>query len=108
MSDKIIHWRIAKVAKEIAATCYEELAKENDFHRLNRTMERYVRRNWQHYIPFARKALVDILTKDFSMDIALGSYTAQAVEEMKAEVYECLVIDGMYKGAAPPTSSLVH
>jgi hypothetical protein len=103
VSEKIIHWRIAKVAKEIAAECYEALAKENDFHRLNRSMGRYVRRNWQHYIPFARQALTSILTKDFAMEIALGTYTAQGVEEMKMEVYECLVIDGAHKAPAQQT-----
>lgn len=101
MSDKIIHWRIAKVAKEIAAACYEELARENDFHRLNRSLDRYVRRNWQHYIPFARQALVGILSKDFAMEIALGSYTERGVQEMKDEVYQCLLIDGGFKAPSP-------
>jgi len=106
---KIIHWRIAKVAKEIAAECYEALAHENEFHRLNRSVDRYVKRNWRHYIPFARQALVGILTKDFAMEVALGTYTPEGVEAMKQEVYECLLLDGAYKASGQPaTSSLIH
>lgn len=105
---QVIHWRIAKAAKAIAAEAYEALARENDFHRLNRSPERYVRRNWRHYIPFARQALVGVLTKDYAHEIALGSYTREGVEAMKAEVYECLVLDGAFKGAAETAPARLH
>ena len=101
VSEKIIHRRIASTAQALAAEAYELLAKENEFHRLNRSMERYVRRNWRHYIPFARQALVAILAKDYTYEVALGVYTAQGVEEMKMEVYECLLLDGGFKAPAP-------
>lgn len=105
---KVIHWRIAKVAKALAAEAYELLAHENDFHRLNRSMDRYVRRNWKEYIPFARQALVGILAKDFSHEIALGTYTPQGVEAMKDEVYQCLLIDGGFKAPAESASGVIH
>jgi len=104
VSEKIIHQRIARTAQALAAGAYELLAKENDFHRLNRSMDRYVRRNWRHYIPFARQALVAILGKDYTYEIALGVYTAQGVEEMKMEVYECLLLDGAFKAPAASTA----
>jgi hypothetical protein len=100
MSQKIIHYRIAKTAKALAAAAYEELAKIDAFYRAHRSMAHYVRKNWRHYIPYARQSLVGILAKDFSHDIALGSYTAQGVDAMKAEVYECLLLDGGFKAPA--------
>jgi hypothetical protein len=108
MSQQIIHERIAKTARALAAEAYEILAKENAFHRLNRSQDRYVKRCWRHYIPFARQALVDILRKDFAMEIALGVYTREGVEAMKEEVYECLVLDGAFKAEAMQGSGMIH
>jgi hypothetical protein len=109
MSQQIIHHRIATTAKALAAAAYEKLAHDNAFHRLNRSLDRYVRRNWRHYIVFARQALVGILTKDFSHEVALGVYTAAGVEQMKNEVYECLVLDGQFKAPAEQRGpSLIH
>lgn len=105
---QIIHHRIATTAKALAAEAYEALAHENAFHRLNRSMDRYVRRNWRHYIPFARQALIAILAKDYAHEVALGVYTAKGVDEMKAEVYECLLIDGAFKGATDAGPALIH
>jgi hypothetical protein len=90
---KVIHWRIAKAAKAIAAEAYEVMAREDAFYRMWRDPKLYVRRNWQHYIPFARQALIDILGKDYKNEIAMGVYTAEAVEKMKEEVYEVILID---------------
>ncbi len=103
---KIIHNRIAKTAKALAAAAYEEMAKENEFYRLHPSMRNYVRRSWQHYIVFARQALVEILRKDYAYEIALGAYTPASVEAMKNEAYECLLIDGEFKETSP--SSLYH
>lgn len=108
MSQKIIHWRIAKTAKALAAAAYEELAKENAFYARHKSMSHYVRKNWQLYIPFARQALVAILAKDFAYEVALGTYTEQGVVDMKEEVYQCLLLDGGFKAPSAPTSSLVH
>lgn len=108
MSQKIIHWRIAKTAKALAAAAYEELAKDNDFYKVNRSMRRYVERAWQDYIPFARSALVDILGKDYAYEIALGVYTRDGVEKMKAEVHETLVLDGGLKAAPFVQSEALH
>lgn len=107
MSQKIIHWRIAKTAKALAAAAYEELAKENDFYRAHKSMAHYVRKNWQHFIPFARQSLVSVLAKDYTFEVALGSYTEKGVQEMKDEIYQCLLIDGGFKApAAVRTPSL--
>lgn len=108
MSQRIIHARIAKTAKALAAEAYEVMAQVNAFHRLNRSMDRYVRRNWRHYIPFARQALVEILSKDYSHEIALGVYTPQGVQDMKDEIYECLLLDGGFKAPAETAPSLIH
>ena len=101
MTAKLIHKVIANAAKGIAQTAHEELCRADDaFYRLWPDNDYYVRRNWKHYIPFARQALTTVLTKDFAFEIALGTYTPQGVEMMKAEIYEALIIDGSYK--APP------
>lgn len=105
---KVIHWRIAKTAKALAREAWELMAKEDAFYRVNRDPKRYVKRNWQHYIPFARQALVGILAKDYAHEIALGSYTREGVETMKNEVYEVLLIDGEYKAPAQGFGALVH
>lgn len=107
MSDKIIHHVIAETAKSLAEAAYEEMAKVNEFYAQNKSVDRYVRRNWRHYIPFARRALVDVLTKDFTFEIACGQYTEQAVDTMKNEIAEALIIDGSYKAPAEPSSSLL-
>ena len=95
---QIIHKRIAKVAKAIAYECYEVMAHEDDFYRLNPDQDGYVRRNWKHYIPFARQSVVQILSKDYDHEIGLGVYTREGVAQMKDEVYEALLIDGSAKG----------
>lgn len=99
---KVIHWRIAKTAKALARAAWELMAEDDKFYALNRQPSRYVERNWKHYIPFARDSLVGILTKDYSHDIALGSYTREGVEAMKAEVYDCLCLDGSFKEVPMP------
>lgn len=96
---QIIHERIAKTAKALAREAWELMAKENAFYNLNPNPRNYVRVNWKHYIPFARAALVEILNKDFSFQIALGSYTRESVDAMKEEIYQCLLIDSSYKTA---------
>lgn len=108
MSQKVIHWRIAKTAKALAAAAYEELAHEDAFYRAHRSMAHYVAKNWRHYIPFARRALVAILAKDYSHAIALGTYNAQGVDDMKAEIYECLLLDGGFKAPAEQTQAIIH
>lgn len=107
VGQKIIHWRIAKTAKAIAAAAYEEMASIDAFYHANKSMKRYVDKNWKDYIPFARQSLLQILAKDFKHDIALGSYTPEGVEKMKEEVYECLILDGSFKAPAEQGSGLV-
>lgn len=106
MADKIIHHRIAKTAKAQAREAWELMAREDAFYRLWKDPKVYVRRNWQHYIPYARQALVGILTKDFSHQIAMGSYSQAGVDAMKNEVYECLLIDGGFKTPAQGQAAL--
>ena len=99
---QIIHWRIAKIAKAMASEAYELCAREYQFYKRWPTMELYVRRNWQHYIPFARNSLYDILAKDYSFEIATGAYTDESVRQMKDEVMEVVLIDSGYKATAAP------
>lgn len=99
---QIIHWRIAKIAKRLAEEAYELCAREDEFYKRWPTMKLYVRRNWQHYIPFARNSLYDILAKDYAHEVALGVYTLEGVEQMKNEVYEVVMIDSGFKATAAP------
>lgn len=101
MTEKIVHKAIAETAKSLAAAAYEELARENEFYAANPTMRGYIGRNWRHFIPFARQAMVGILAKDYSFEIACGQYTPQAVDVMKNEIYEALLIDGNLKRPQP-------
>jgi hypothetical protein len=106
MSQKVIHWRIAKVAKELANEAYELLAKENAFYERNRSQSWYVRRNWRHFIPFARQALTMVLAKDYAPEIALGAHSRDSVDAMKTEIYEALLIDGGFKASGQPSAAL--
>ena len=99
---QIIHWRIAKIAKRLAEEAYELCAREDQFYKRWPTMKLYVRRNWQHYIPFARDSLYAILGKDYAHEVGLGVYTRDAVEQMKQEVYETVLIDSGYKANTAP------
>lgn len=65
-------------------------------------MKLYVRRNWQYYIPFARDTLYEILNKDYAHEVAMGVYTEAAVDEMKREVYEVVLIDSGFKQTPSP------
>lgn len=105
---KLIHSQIADTAKALAAEAYEELAKVNEWYQHNKSVDIYVRRNWQHYIPFAREALIAILSKDYSFEIAMGVHTEETVQRMKDQVAEALIIDGQYKANEAPASELVH
>lgn len=108
MSQKIIHKRIAKVAKALCAEAYEILARENAFYALNPSQRNYVRRAWHDFIPYARDSLFALLNKDYTFEIRLGAYTADQVREMKDEIYEILLIDGEFKAPAPQHSGLIH
>jgi hypothetical protein len=99
---KIIHKRIAKIAKALCAEAYEILARENAFYRLNPSMRNYVRRAWPDFIPYARDSLFALLNKDYTFEIRLGTYTAQQVADMKDEIYEVILIDSAFKGEAGP------
>lgn len=99
---QIIHWRIAKIAKALAQEAYELCAREDAFYKRWPTMRLYVKRNWQHYIPFARQSLYDILGKDYSFEIRTGAYTEESVQAMKDEVYEIVLIDSGAKTTQAP------
>lgn len=94
---RIIHTRIAKVAKTICAECYEVMAQEDAFYRLWPDIDRYIKRRWMDYIPFARQSLAGVLAKDYSFEISIGSMSMASVEQMKQEIYEALIIDSSAK-----------
>lgn len=106
---KVIHHRIAKVAKALCAEAYEVLARENAFYACNPSQRNYVRRAWKDFIPYARDSLFALLNKDYTFEIAMGSYTAQQVAAMKDEIYEVILIDSAFKSSAmTPVSSVLH
>jgi hypothetical protein len=107
MSQKIIHKRIAKVAKALCAEAYEVLAHEDAFYAANPSLRHYVRRAWKDYIPYARDSLFALLNKDYTFELRVGAYTAAQVREMKDDIYEILLIDGEFKAPAE-TASILH
>ena len=97
MSQKIIHWRIAKIARELALEAYEVMAQENAFYKLHPSMKWYVAKHWNDYIPFARQALSAVLAHDYAFEIQCGQTTAKDVDAMKEDIYQALLIDGSFK-----------
>lgn len=78
------HWRIAKVAKEIAACEYEEMAKDNAFFATWPKRRAFIQANWGLYIDPAREALTGLLSQPQFPDAA------------KEEIYEALMLDGVF------------
>lgn len=99
---QVIHKKIAKVAKSLAAEAYELMAKENAFFALHPSQRNYVRTAWKEFIPFARDSLFALLNKDYTFEIRLGTYTEAQVTAMKDEIYEVILIDSAFKSQAMP------
>ena len=105
MGERIIHNEIAKVARALAAEAYEMALSAGAIDRRSeRARKVYVNKHFGDYIPFARQILVEILKKDYTFEIALGSHTEKTVQELKDRVYEALLIDGSFKAPAPLSS----
>lgn len=81
---KHCHWRIAKVAKEIAACEYEEMARDNVFFAQWPKRRAFIQANWGLYIDPARQALTGLLNQPGFPDA------------MKEEIYEALMLDGVF------------
>lgn len=81
---KQCHWRIAKVAKEIAACEYEQMAKDNAFFAQWPKRRAFIQINWGLYIDPAREALTGLLHQP--------DFPAAA----KEEIYEALMLDGTF------------
>ncbi len=86
----VVHWRIAKVAKQCAQAYWEQSAsKSNIFYANAPPCEIFVAANWQEFIPIARGMLTDLLGMDFHP----GTITRITPEE-KQTVYDALKLDG--------------
>lgn len=78
------HWRIAKVAKEIAACEYEQMARDNTFFAQWPKRRTFIQRNWGLYIDPAREALTGLL------------HQPNFPDAQKEEIYEALMLDGVF------------
>ena len=72
------HALVAKTARGIAATVYEDLARDDGFFKLHPNQRIFVRTKWKHFVEPAVKTLGSMLG---------GDYT----ETYKAEIYEALL-----------------
>lgn len=87
VSRKRAHWRVARLAVEMAQAQYEEFAKDNDWYKLYPNRKWWVRRAVPFYTEPARATLAGMLA---------GPYP----EDLKREIFECLVIDNQFRGSA--------
>lgn len=76
----LIHKEVRKIAKEIAGASYEELAKDNLFHKTYPSQKKFVERHWRNFIGHARQSLVTMLGGDYP-------------EVMKKEIFDIYVKD---------------
>jgi hypothetical protein len=76
------HWRIAKVAKEIAHIRYDAYASDNAFFAMYPNEARFVQKFWGVYIDIARDLLANLLT-----DPMIG-------DAEKEQIYDALLLDG--------------
>jgi len=57
----MVHKDLANLAKELAATHYEVLARDNRFYQAFPKVGPFVRKNWHHYTHTARQILIGML-----------------------------------------------
>lgn len=88
-SKRIVHKRTAKTAKALAAEVYEVLASNDRFYAQNRSVRRWVERNWKQFIGHARNAHLEILRDPDN----------QYPQSMKDELYEVALIEGGMKSS---------
>ncbi len=82
------HWRIAKVAKEIAHIRYDAYASDNRFYAAYPDEDKFVRKFWGVYIDIARDLLANLLT-----DPMIG-------DGEKEEIYNALLLDSTVNARA--------
>lgn len=102
---KVVHKTIAHVAKNLALEAYEALARHDRFYKQWPDQQVFADCCWDMFVQDARDAMTELLTKDYC---SFPLYTKHAVDDMKAEIYEALVIDGQHKGVAEINSDAVH
>ena len=76
----LCHKEIRRISKEMAGAAYEELAKDEMFHKEYPKQNAFIARHWKNFIGHARSSLLQILS---------GSYP----EAIKEEVFEIIVQD---------------
>lgn len=84
----LCHKAVRQIAKEMAGTAYEELARHDGFFQVHPNQNLFIAKNWKHFIGFARQSLVQILAGDYpdavkadTMDIYIKDRVLQEVQE---------------------------
>lgn len=80
-SGQCVHWAIAKVARELAGSWYDESAHDNDFFKFYPNENLFIEREYPRFIPLAREM----------MGNQLGD--PKIPECQKEDIYEALMLD---------------
>lgn len=78
----MVHKLIADTAKGMASEHFEELSRNNDFHKRWPHLKPFVGHNWRLYIPMARSVLTGMLGNP------------NLAEEKKRIIYDAILKDG--------------
>ena len=81
-SDKASHYMIAHAAMEVAGAAYEELARNDDFYAVHPDQRKWMKENWQYFVPLVRESMVDQLTDE------------NLTQEQRDEIAHALMLDG--------------
>ncbi len=87
---KFAHEMVANVAKEMAATFYEDLAHDNDFYAFYPKQQEFIKREWQRFLPMAKQQLT----------LMLGD--SVVAEWQKEQIFEALVKHSSLPGNIDP------
>lgn len=84
----LCHKAVRQIAKEMAGTAYEELARNDQFFQIHPNQNLFIAKNWKHFISFARQSLLRILGGNYpdavkadTMDIYIKDRVLQDVQE---------------------------
>ena len=88
------HKEVRKIAKEMAGCSYEELAKNDEFHRKFPCQNKFIAANWKLFVNAARHSLLQLLA------------APTTPEGMKVDIEEIYIKDRMLQEVK--TASLAH
>ena len=98
----LCHKSVREIAKEMAGTAYEKLARNDAFYAQHPNQNLFIAKNWKHFLGFARQSLLTILGGNYPDAMKADAYDVYLKDRVLQDVQEGVPVQ---LAATPPQGS---